>query len=864
MTGAQDPIGHSIAGSDSTGSNSITRLNMHRYHHPFSAILTLGWLATSCATAEPDESPADSPAESSAAVFHERGDDHRHGDRRRSPIRSLADAAARTDRLVGTAIDARVLAVDPTYGEILAAEFNYVTPENETKWGSVQPVDPDSFDFGPADEVMSFARRHRLEGKGHALVWHSQLPPFITDELTPDALTRAVRRNIDEVMGRYRRTTRAWDVVNEAVVDDGTLRDSVFLRKLGPGYIADAFRLAHREDRSALLFYNDFSIDTINPKSNAVFELVRGLVRDGVPIHGVGFQMHLEAQSSPSTEEMVANLRRFTDLGLRVNISELDVRIANLGGDLATRFAIQRQVFHRAAAACVQVPGCESLTTWGFTDRYSWIDATFGPDDPLQLDEQYRRKPAYYGLIDGFMGLPADPPGTPPNLIANSSFEIGVDGWTTGAGRLSVSRRTAHTGESSARVTGRTATSQGAVFDALSVTAAGASYDVSARARIAGAASDTVTLTATTRCAGGAESVATLATATATRTGWTELVGELAVPDCVAEHVSLSVSGPAAGIDLFVDDVALRRRPQLGPELIANAGFELDAAGWFGFGGAAVTSTTAQAHTGARSVVAAERTQTFQGPGTDLLAAGAVPGATYLASAWVRIAGNPLTSVVMTLKATCAGETTFQRIGIVTANDLGWSLLIGRIVLPSCAATELTAYFEGPPAGTDIFVDDVSLRQDLEIRSPNLIANAGFEAGNSSGWFGFGSPTVTATTAQARSGSWSVLATDRTATFMGPATDLRAVATPGVYNASAWVRIEGAATSPMFMTAKITCTGAADQFVQIGAATATDSAWTLLTGSLTVPSCPLDGLVVYFEGPAPGVNEYVDDVVLQR
>jgi GH35 family endo-1,4-beta-xylanase len=711
---------------------------------------------------------------------------------------------------------------------------------------------------------MSFARHHHIAAKGHVLIWHSQLPPFVHDGLTRDELVALARRNIHEVMRRYRHETRAWDVVNEAVADDGTLRDTVFLRTLGPTYIADAFRWARAEDRQAVLYYNDFNIDTVNAKSNAVYELVRGLVDAHVPIDGVGFQMHLEAQTAPSTEEMVANLARFTALGLRVNISELDVRIANAGGDLVTRLAIERQVFHRAVAACVQVAGCETVTTWGFTDLDSWIDATFGPDDPLELDEQYRRKPAYYGLIDGFMAVPVDPPGTQPNLIANGSFEIGSDGWAASGGRLSTSRRTAHTGERSARVSDRTATSHGAAFDALSVASRATSHDVSAWVRISRAASDRVTLTATTRCTGGAETVTELASGTATDAAWLQLAGELAIPDCVADEVALAISGPAAGVVLHVDDVALRRHEQLGPELVGNPGFEVDTAGWFGFGGAAVSSTAAQVHSGARSGLATARTATFQGPALDLLAAGAAPGGTYKASAWLRIAGTPLSSVAMTLKATCSGTTTFQRIGITTASDAGWTRLTGSIVLPSCAATELTAYFELPPAGTDIYVDDVSLRQDLSVRSPNLIANPDFESGTTSGWFGFGSPALTATTAQAHGGRWSLLATNRTATFMGPGSDLRAVVSPGVYQASAWVRLDGAAASSVFMTAKITCTGAADQFARIGTASATDGAWTQLTGSLTVPSCPLSGLIVYFEGPPVGVNEYIDDVELRR
>ena len=841
-------------------------------------------LGAGCATGDPvaagqaddDDALADASAESAGGpadsmdlVAH-RGDGDRdrrfHPDRghRRRPVDSLATAAARTHRLVGTAIDTPFLTADPVYAATLAAEFSYVTPGNETKWGSVQPIDPAHWELGPADAIMAFARHHDLEVKGHVLVWHSQLPPFVTDALAPADLARELRRNIHEVMTRYRRDTRAWDVVNEAVADDGTLRDTIFLRKLGPGYIADAFRIAHAEDRGALLYYNDFNIDTINAKSNAVYELVRGLVEAHVPISGVGFQMHLEAGTAPSTEEIVANLMRFTALGLRVNLSELDVRVAKLTVDQTTRLAIQRQVYHRAALACVQVPRCETLTTWGFTDKDSWIDATFGPDDPLELDEQYRRKPAYYGLLDGFMQVPADPPGTPPNLVANASFEIGTEGWSAEPARLSASRRTAHTGERSARVTERTDPLQGLTLDILSVVAAGGSYDTSAWVRLSGATSDTVTLAARTRCTGGTEQATVMATAIASSGAWVELAGALAVPDCALAEASLVVSGPAAGVDLHVDDAAVRPRQRLGPNLIANAGFETDAAGWFGFGGPTVTSTAAQAHTGARSGLATGRTQTFEGPAYNLLAAGALPGGTYQASAWLRIANSALSPVSMTLKSTCGGVTSFNRIGITTANDAGWSLLVGAVTVPSCAATELTVYFENPPAGTDLYVDDVSLRQDLSVQTQNLIANADFESGSTSGWFGFGSPTLTATMALAHAGHWSALATNRTATFMGPAYDLRATATPGVYAATAWVRLDGAAASQVFMTAKISCTGSADQFARIGTADATDSAWTQLTGALTVPSCPLTGLVVYFEGPAPGVAEYVDDVSLRR
>src|ERR1041384_83589 len=191
-----------------------------------------------------------------------------------------------------------------------------------------------------------------------------------------------------------------------------------------------------------------------------------------------------------------------------------------------------------------------------------------------------------------------------------------------------------------ARVRPRPAPSDGLVYDARSVVTAAMSYDVSAWVRISGAASDSVTLTATTRCAGGADTVTTLATGTASDTDWLELTGELAVPDCVADAIAVQLAGPAPGIELHIDDAALRRHEQLGPELIANPGFEVDAAGWFGVGGGSVSSTAAQAHSGLRSGVVTARTATFQGPAIDLRAAGAVPGGTYRARAWLRIAAG--------------------------------------------------------------------------------------------------------------------------------------------------------------------------------------------------------------------------------
>lgn len=803
-------------------------------------------------------------SEGEARVTHEHAPKkhfgHRHPQRRhkrRLAVDSLSTAGGRSHRLVGAAVAYDPLLDDAAYAELLAAEFSYLTPENELKWGSLQPNSADEWDFSRADAIVDFAKEHHQQLKGHVLVWHNQLPPFINDELSPVELRRHLKRHIRRVVRRYRHRIRSWDVVNEAVGDDGELRDTVFMRKLGPDYIKLAFKLAHRADRNALLYYNDYNIGTINTKSNRVYELVAELKEAGAPIHGVGFQMHLEAQNAPTTEAIVANFQRFAELGLLVNISELDVRVAGLSGDLSSRLAVQKQVYQRVAEACLRVDACESITTWGFSDRYSWIDATFGPDDPLPFGEQYDRKPAYYGMIDGLLQVPADSPLAEANLIANSSFEVGTDGWTAWGGVLEATRRRAHTGLRSARVSERTEDWHAAVYDVKSLVSPGGVYDASVWARIGGSESSPVRWTGRTRCEGGEEQYAPLDAEAGTSSGWTELSGMLVVPDCALEEAIVYVEGPPAGVDLFVDDAALRQKAKLGPELIGNPGFEVDAASWFGFGDAVVGVSSAVAHSGTQSGYAQNRLDTWQGPAVSLLGS-AEPGSTYRVSGWVRLEGAPLSEVKMTLKSTCDTVDNFTFVGANTANDAGFSLITGSVTVPNCDATELTLYFEGPAAGVNLFLDDVSVREALADKPLNLLQNPGFESG-ASGWFGFGDAVVSASGLQAHSGSQSGYAENRTASWQGPAYSLLGVSGAGTYSASGWARIEGAATSQVRMTAKVTCDGV-DDFIPIGGADATDGGWVFISGSFSVPDCVLSDFVVYFEGPEAGVNIYVDDV----
>jgi endo-1,4-beta-xylanase len=311
------------------------------------------------------------------------------------PLRADAEAVGRA---IGAAVQSRYLG-ETAYATTFARHFDYVTAEYEMKWDPTERQ-PGAFDFAGADAIASFAAAHGMRIKGHALLWHQALPAWVS-ALGPAELRSAIESHIRAVVGRYRGQIAAWDVVNEAVAEDGSgLRDTVFLQKLGEDYLDLAYRTAHEADPGALLIYNDYGGEGLGRKSDEIYALVRRLRERGVPVGGVGLQMHVAAQSRPSSADIAANMRRLAALGVLVNVSEMDVRIRNVAGDLAARLAVQRSEYHDIVAVCVAEPACHAVTFWGFTDRYSWIDSFFGPDDPLLFDESYAPKPAFFGVQD--------------------------------------------------------------------------------------------------------------------------------------------------------------------------------------------------------------------------------------------------------------------------------------------------------------------------------------------------------------------------------------------------------------------------------------------------------------------------------
>ena len=311
------------------------------------------------------------------------------------PLRRLA---ARHRLAFGTAVRAAALQQDDEYSDVLGHQYNTVTPENELKWAIVHPQ-PDVYDFRAADIIVAFARRHHMAVHGHTLAWYSQNPDWLLrGHFGRERLIAILRDHIATVVGRYRGRVSQWDVVNEAVDDGGALRHNVWLDGIGPDYIALAFRFAHEADPSAKLFYNDYLIENPGPKATAVKRLVRQLVASHVPINAVGFQLHTLPALFSATD-LARKMAAFGRLGLDVAITEHDVWLAPPFDPAALQ--AQARVYRASLATCLAAPNCHTYVTWGFTDRYSWVPATFPPfGEALPFDADLVPKPAAYALHD--------------------------------------------------------------------------------------------------------------------------------------------------------------------------------------------------------------------------------------------------------------------------------------------------------------------------------------------------------------------------------------------------------------------------------------------------------------------------------
>jgi endo-1,4-beta-xylanase len=314
-------------------------------------------------------------------------------------LRELAQARG---LFIGPAAHPNPLAADPNYGPVMAREFTILTPENHMKWGLIHPGRY-QYNFTGADALVKFALRNDMTCHGHTLIWHNTNPGWLTSgSFTRDEMIEILAEHIYTVAGRYSGMLLAWDVVNEAFNPDGSLRSTLWSQRIGPDYLDLAFYLAADADPNAYLVYNDYGAEGINAKSNAIYSMVVDMLERGVPIHGVGFQMHTTT-SGINYASFGQNLRRFADLGMIVLVTEMDVRMQL--PVTPAKLAMQANVYRNVLQQFLNVPGALAFQTWGFTDRYSWVPASYpGWGAALPLDADYAPKPAYDALAEVLAG----------------------------------------------------------------------------------------------------------------------------------------------------------------------------------------------------------------------------------------------------------------------------------------------------------------------------------------------------------------------------------------------------------------------------------------------------------------------------
>ena len=323
---------------------------------------------------------------------------------------------------MGAEVEVNPLRQPGSYPDTAAAEYTGVVPGNAMKFTVIHPA-ADRYDFREADLVVNFAQSNGQLVRGVPLVWHNQLPSWVTDQLSaadysncsaiPSAKRESIRSllhdHLTTLVSRYRGQVAIWDVVNEAF-DDGRRpqrRNTIWQCALGPSYIDSAFVWARRADPDARLFYNDYGAEGRGAKADSISNLVRTLKSKGIPIGGVGLQLHGALATTsptgfqgPTATDVGNNMDDLISLGIEVQITEMDIKLLNPSPAM---WAAQGRLFGDMLGVCLARPKCTAFVTWGFTDLWTWDEpghsTSSGWTDPLPFDKNYVHKPAFDSLL---------------------------------------------------------------------------------------------------------------------------------------------------------------------------------------------------------------------------------------------------------------------------------------------------------------------------------------------------------------------------------------------------------------------------------------------------------------------------------
>ena len=328
---------------------------------------------------------------------------------------TLREEAARAGILIGSGATNPMYLDEPKFGEVLSAQFNSLSPENELKWNFVEPQEG-VFQFAGLDRLVDFAGKNHMAIKGHGFISGCCNPDYVTATIKPDELRALMSTHFNTIMDRYAGKMDRWDVVTEPFsIEGGTgLAPNHFSEVLGADYIAEAFRIAHAADPEAKLFINESLVEFYPAKRQELYDLVSRLVADGVPINGVGLEMH-ETLEGPPPGVITGIVNSYRALGLEVAVTELDVH---------TYDAVQQAQIYRDVVAEALAAGVRDISFWGFTDKhaYTWLPGA----KPLMFDENYNAKPAYFATRDALQSFVRNTSAPGTGTLSNTS------GWTYG------------------------------------------------------------------------------------------------------------------------------------------------------------------------------------------------------------------------------------------------------------------------------------------------------------------------------------------------------------------------------------------------------------------------------------------------
>jgi endo-1,4-beta-xylanase len=343
----------------------------------------------------------------------------------KSEKHTMLAQAFKKDFYIGAALSAaQIKEEDSKAAALIPKQFNSITAENVMKWMHIHPK-RDSFDFALPDRFVAFGQKHGMNIIGHTLVWHSQLAPWVNEIKTGAEMEKVLENHIRTIAGHYKGKVHGWDVVNEALNEDGTLRESIFLKTLGEDYIAKAFKIAAESDPGTELYYNDYNL--CQPKKRAgCLQLIKNLQAKGIKIDGVGIQAH-DGLTYPSLEELEQSILDYAALGLKVMFTEMDMTVLPNPWDLkgadvnqnypgspymnpypdglpdsieVKQAARYRDVFKVLLKHQDKI---DRVTFWGVNDGHSWLNnwpIKGRTNYPLLFDREFKPKKAFYSVME--------------------------------------------------------------------------------------------------------------------------------------------------------------------------------------------------------------------------------------------------------------------------------------------------------------------------------------------------------------------------------------------------------------------------------------------------------------------------------